>query len=604
MSFLLLEFVRQAQFFDMSGIQKLVDDAMRGYKNTCFAYGQTGSGKTFTMSGLEEKLGKGDYQLNHPTQGIITRALEYLFNQVQKHPESECFRIEASAIEIYNERVYDLLYYTGKPLAIRQSKLRGFIPENLRTFHSPDMTRMSLILHEAHKNRRVASHNVHADSSRSHAVFTIHVNHRDFPERSGQLTFVDLAGSEKVSNTGAAGKLLKEANFINKSLFTLGKVISKLSHPTYESGSTHVPFRDSALTKLLKDSFTGGTQTIMIACVSPGASSLEETVNTAQYATRAKNIVNKPALLIDPEKRLKADLLREVKQLRADNVRLCRQIERLGAVPVTVSGKSASPNRGGDRGSGDTVYRGVDEGDDRTRSLRQSRPGSSYSSRSAPLSRGSSLQSGFLPPIDAHRRPQRAESYVNDDRHTPATYAVDDRNSYKDDQEYTPRPHRVSPMQQNGEYPNEDQSVGSYDSRGPHVDALSQQNDDFDDQDSESQSSSASVDSETGQRVYDYHGEVWSEEKGRFVAQADMVSPHAASLGGVNPVVAAYDGQTQHANPAARSPAGPGYAARALLKKHMMKPSPKSPQKSGGKSTAKQSSGYLAQFKQGRVPRQ
>lgn len=124
-------------------------------------------------------------------------------------------------------------YYTGKPLAVRQSKLHAFIPENLRTFHSPDMQRMSLILQEAHKNRRVASHDVHADSSRSHAVFTIHVNHRDFPERGGQLTFVDLAGSEKVAKTGTAGKMLKEANFINKSLFTLGKVISKLSHPTY-----------------------------------------------------------------------------------------------------------------------------------------------------------------------------------------------------------------------------------------------------------------------------------------------------------------------------------------------------------------------------------
>ena len=106
----------QVEFFDLSGINKLVTDAMRGYKNTCFAYGQTGSGKTFTMSGLEEKLGTGEYQLQHPTQGVITRALQYLFDQVHAHPESAAFRIEASAIEIYNEKVFDLLYYTGKPL--------------------------------------------------------------------------------------------------------------------------------------------------------------------------------------------------------------------------------------------------------------------------------------------------------------------------------------------------------------------------------------------------------------------------------------------------------------------------------------------------------
>lgn len=89
---------------------------MRGYKNTCFAYGQTGSGKTFTMSGVEEKLTNMDHQVQHPTQGIITRSLQYLFECVQQHGEADAFRIEASAIEIYNERVYDLLYYTGKPL--------------------------------------------------------------------------------------------------------------------------------------------------------------------------------------------------------------------------------------------------------------------------------------------------------------------------------------------------------------------------------------------------------------------------------------------------------------------------------------------------------
>jgi hypothetical protein len=115
----------QAELFNLSGIRKLVTDSMRGYKNTCFAYGQTGSGKTFTMSGVEEKLATSDYQLQHPTQGVITRALQHLFECVQAHPEAASFRIEASAIEIYNEHVYDLLYYTGKPL-VRRVRYHGY----------------------------------------------------------------------------------------------------------------------------------------------------------------------------------------------------------------------------------------------------------------------------------------------------------------------------------------------------------------------------------------------------------------------------------------------------------------------------------------------
>lgn len=438
---------------------------------------------------------------------------------------------------------------------------------------------MSLILQEAHKNRRVASHDVHADSSRSHAVFTIHVNHRDYPERAGQLTFVDLAGSEKIIKTGAKGKILKEANFINKSLFTLGKVISKLSHPSYEASSTHVPFRDSALTKLLMDSFIGGTQTIMIACVSPGANSLEETVNTAQYATRAKNIINKPTLQIDPEQRLKSDLLREVKQLRMDNARLCQQIEHLGAVPVTVSGKE--PTDGPPRP--------------------QQRPDSSYSSRSAPIStagRSTDMAPGFLPPIQkpthSHNHAPASDVGPRTDTQFRAAPPLHENLPHLQD-EYKRRVHELSPMAHI--------APGDHLLQSSYADSIEEQSeigtfaDEPDIDDNASQSSSASVDSETGQRVYNYNQEFWDEGAGRFltkpnVHQSKVTSPNVAL--GMNPVVAAYG-----VNDKPGSKPGPGYAARALLKQQMIEP--KKPKKASPKVRPVRSNvGYLEQFKAGR----
>ena len=248
----------QSDIFNKTGMQKLLEAALEGYSTTVFAYGQTGSGKTFTIAGKEEDLGNDDY-IKNDKEGIIQRSVRYLWHKMSHIMESEkCkFFIKASFLEIYNESINDLLNKNNNNLQCRWDTENGFFVEKLTILDCMSFEDMMLILNEGMKNRKIGSHKLNKDSSRSHSILTIYIikEKADFEGKLlrgyGKISFVDLAGSERLKETKTKGHMVKETQQINKSLFTLGKVISLLSKKTEK---TYIPYRDSKLTMLLMDS--------------------------------------------------------------------------------------------------------------------------------------------------------------------------------------------------------------------------------------------------------------------------------------------------------------------------------------------------------------
>ncbi|KAK3235849.1 hypothetical protein CYMTET_53970 [Cymbomonas tetramitiformis] len=280
--------------YDMDSEQKdvfsfccrpLIDDICEGYHATCFAYGQTGSGKTFTMEGVHD-----DERL----KGIIPRSMEYLFQRVQNAKDTE-FTVEASYVEIYMEKVRDLLDKTKKKdnLEVRVDAARGVYIENvteLPVFSEEDAKRL---LDLGSATRHVSATGMNEVSSRSHALFMLTVTQKskaDMTTKSGKLFLVDLAGSEMVGKTGAKDKLLDEAKAINKSLSALGNVIKALTEP---NKAGFVPYRDSKLTRILQDSLGGGARACLIIACSPSSYNAIETISTLRFGSRAKAIKNK-----------------------------------------------------------------------------------------------------------------------------------------------------------------------------------------------------------------------------------------------------------------------------------------------------------------------
>lgn len=335
-------------------------------------YGQTGSGKTYTIVGHEgnddsagnnsllpySTFGSGD------DEGIVPRSLAYIYKQVEARNaavEAETaaegdmasngsngtsdspspattitgdgckYSIRTSYSEIYNEALYDLLCFDQRQLSLRWDSVKGF--------HAPDLTLQECAtLQDAQevvacglRHRRVGSHSLNLESSRSHTILTVYIEAApvrpeaaDFGStRMGKVVFVDLAGSERLKDSHSEGAAMRETASINRSLFMLGKVISCLASGA--KGSV-VPYRESKLTKLLMDSLGGSALSLMIACCSPSIAHLEETLSTLSYATRAKNIKNAPAVQMDPQQAALAALRREVKVLRAENAYLRDQL--------------------------------------------------------------------------------------------------------------------------------------------------------------------------------------------------------------------------------------------------------------------------------------
>ncbi|EDW00598.1 kinesin-like protein KIF12 [Drosophila grimshawi] len=317
----------QEDILDYSGIKRIIEMGIEGFSCTAFCYGQTGSGKTHTLTGPPD-LFMGKPNPKDPGHGLIFRSFLYLF-QLIKNRKDVNYVLKASFMEIYNERVIDLLNpgSARKPLAVRWSKKSGgFFVENLFTVDCEELDDLLAVLEEGMRNRAVGSHAMNDHSSRSHTILTVHIlsdQQTDggvFLSKHGKINFVDLAGSELTKKTMSEGKTLEEANNINKSLMVLGYCISSLSDNKKRSG--HIPYRDSQLTKLLADSLAGNGVTLMIACVSPAHYNHAETLNTLRYASRAKRIRTKPVIMMDPREALILSLKRDVHALQMENEHL------------------------------------------------------------------------------------------------------------------------------------------------------------------------------------------------------------------------------------------------------------------------------------------
>ncbi|XP_029403769.1 kinesin-like protein KIF21A isoform X10 [Mus pahari] len=306
-------------------IEKLIEGCFEGYNATVFAYGQTGAGKTYTM-------GTGfDVNIMEEEQGIISRAVRHLFKSIEEKKTSAIkngvpppeFKVNAQFLELYNEEVLDLFDTTRdidaknkkSNIRIHEDSAGGIYTVGVTTRTVNTEPEMMQCLKLGALSRTTASTQMNVQSSRSHAIFTIHVCQtrvclqtdaenatdnklisesspmNEFETLTAKFHFVDLAGSERLKRTGATGERAKEGISINCGLLALGNVISALGDKSKRA--THVPYRDSKLTRLLQDSLGGNSQTIMIACVSPSDRDFMETLNTLKYANRARNIKNK-----------------------------------------------------------------------------------------------------------------------------------------------------------------------------------------------------------------------------------------------------------------------------------------------------------------------
>ncbi|XP_025201494.1 kinesin-like protein KIF12 [Melanaphis sacchari] len=346
----------QEDIFQYSGIKKLIEMAAEGFNTTCFCYGQTGSGKTHTLTGPPGMFFNKRIEPFSVDHGLIFRSFMYLFRLVQQRQDLH-FVLKASFLEIYNEKVIDLLNpgTVRKPLDVRWSrKARNFYVDNLFMVDCEELDDLQAVLEEGMKNRTVGSHNMNENSSRSHTMLTVYITSEQqlsedgvFITKQGKINFVDLAGSEMTKKTMSEGKTLEEANNINKSLMVLGYCIASLSDPKKRKG--HIPYRDSKLTKLLSDSLAGTGVTLMIACISPARSNASETISTLRYAARAKKIKTKPVIVMDPREALIVSLRREVEALQNENDHLRNALDINKTSSASILNVKMPPNMDMDR---------------------------------------------------------------------------------------------------------------------------------------------------------------------------------------------------------------------------------------------------------------
>ncbi|KAJ8462211.1 hypothetical protein ONZ45_g18019 [Pleurotus djamor] len=273
---------KQYEVFDY-GVKDIVKDVMDGYNGTVFAYGQTGSGKTFTMMGADID--------SDELKGIIPRITEQIFQSiVESDPHLE-YLVKVSYMEIYLERIRDLLAPQNDNLQVHEEKSKGVYVKNLSDYYVSSAREVYEIMRTGGQARVVSSTNMNAESSRSHSIFLITIQQRNTETgtmKTGNLYLVDLAGSEKVGKTGASGQTLEEAKKINKSLSALGMVINALT----DSKAKHIPYRDSKLTRILQESLGGNSRTTLIINCSPSSYNEAETLSTLRFGIRAKSIKN------------------------------------------------------------------------------------------------------------------------------------------------------------------------------------------------------------------------------------------------------------------------------------------------------------------------
>uniref|UniRef100_A0A3B4TUB6 plus-end-directed kinesin ATPase n=1 Tax=Seriola dumerili TaxID=41447 RepID=A0A3B4TUB6_SERDU len=329
--------------------KEMLQHAFEGYNVCIFAYGQTGAGKSYTMMGKQEE----------GQEGIIPMLCEDLFEKINEdcNKEELSYSVEVSYMEIYCERVRDLLNPKNKGnLRVREHPLLGPYVEDLSKLAVTSYTDIADLMDAGNKARTVAATNMNETSSRSHAVFTIvftqrkHDSETDLStEKVSKISLVDLAGSERADSTGAKGTRLKEGANINKSLTTLGKVISALaevdnctSKSKKKKKTDFIPYRDSVLTWLLRENLGGNSRTAMVAALSPADINYDETLSTLRYADRAKNIKCNAVINEDPNNKLVRDLKDEVARLKE-----LLRAQGLGDILDTPIGSlTASPSSG------------------------------------------------------------------------------------------------------------------------------------------------------------------------------------------------------------------------------------------------------------------
>ncbi|XP_062251411.1 kinesin-like protein KIF1A isoform X4 [Platichthys flesus] len=344
-----VNYASQVQVYRDIGEEMLLH-AFEGYNVCIFAYGQTGSGKSYTM------MGKQDVQ---DQQGIIPLLCEDLFNKINYNTDnSMSYSVEVSYMEIYCERVRDLLNPKNKGhLRVREHPLMGPYVEDLSKLAVTSYNDIQDLMDSGNKARTVAATNMNETSSRSHAVFNIIFTQKrldadtdNTTEKVSKISLVDLAGSERADSTGAKGTRLKEGANINKSLTTLGKVISALAE--VDSGGNknkkkkkvenHIPYRDSVLTWLLRENLGGNSRTAMVAALSPADINYDETLSTLRYADRAKQIRCNAVINEDPSNRLVRELKEEVSRLK--DLLLSQGLGDIIDMTNAMTGMSPSPS--------------------------------------------------------------------------------------------------------------------------------------------------------------------------------------------------------------------------------------------------------------------
>lgn len=312
------QFASQTDVFECMG-KPLLDSAFRGYNACLFAYGQTGSGKSFSMMGPNSPE-VFDIDMN---AGIIPRFCKELFRRITELPEGSTSSVEVSYYEIYNEKIHDLLACKNKQrmaLKVREHPDWGpyIVDLSVHTVTSYKELRSWLVV--GNNNRATAATAMNEKSSRSHSIFSIEVTMADGTSeldssRRSKISLVDLAGSERISNAMNNDERIRQGVSINKSLLTLGKVIAALAESKKQH--QHVPYRDSVLTWLLRESLGGNSLTSMLATITPSSSNIEETLATLRYACQARSIVNRARINESLHDKLIRELRAEVERLRA-----------------------------------------------------------------------------------------------------------------------------------------------------------------------------------------------------------------------------------------------------------------------------------------------
>lgn len=305
----------------------VLENAWKGYNASLFAYGQTGSGKSYSMVG-------------YGSPGIIPRACDEIFKRIeQEASDSVQFKVVASMVEIYNEEIRDLFNPKNNPahgLKLREHPVTGPYVEELSEIAVRTYDEISQLMDKGSKARTVAATNMNDNSSRAHTLFQIILTKTEIDKERGKATdkvskisLVDLAGSERAKDTGAKGDRLMEGCAINKSLSSLGNVIAALVKKSQAKGKkkdqVFIPYRDSKLTLIMKESLGGNARTIMISALSPASVNYEETLSTLKYANRAKQIKNAAVVNEDPNERIIKQLREEIENLR----------KQLSGTPIT-----------------------------------------------------------------------------------------------------------------------------------------------------------------------------------------------------------------------------------------------------------------------------